>query len=34
MQETLAQFLDGEDSLEKGQATRSSIVGHPLWLSK
>ena len=33
MQETLVQFLDQEDPLEKGQVTRSSIIGLPLWLS-
>ena len=33
MQETLAQFLGWEDPLEKGQATHSSILGLPLWLS-
>ena len=33
MQETLFRFLDGEDQLEKGQATHSSILGLPLWLS-
>ena len=33
MQETLAQFLSREDPLEKGQATHSSILGLPLWLS-
>ena len=33
MQETLVQFLGREDPLEKGQATHSSILGHPLWLS-
>ena len=27
MQDTLVQFLDGEDSLEKGKATHSSILG-------
>ena len=27
MQETLVQFLDWEDLLEKGQATHSSILG-------
>ena len=26
-------FLDQEDSLEKGQATHSSILWLPLWLS-
>ena len=29
MQETLVQFLDWEDQLEKGQATHSSILGFP-----
>ena len=33
MQETLVQFLDWEDLLEKGTATHSSILGLPLWLS-
>ena len=33
MQETLVQFLGWEDTLEKGQATHSSILGIPLWLS-
>ena len=33
MQETLVQFLSQEDPLEKGQATYSSILGLPLWLS-
>ena len=33
MQETPVQFLGQEDPLEKGQATRSSILGLPLWLS-
>ena len=33
MQETLVQFLGLEDPLEKGQATHSSILGLPLWLS-
>ena len=33
MQETLVRFLGGEESLEKGQATHSSILGLPLWLS-
>ena len=28
-----AQFLGQEDPLEKGQATHSSILGLPLWLS-
>ena len=31
--ETLVQFLDWEDPLEKGQATHSSVLGLPLWLS-
>ena len=30
MQETPVQFLGQEDLLEKGQATRSSILGLPL----
>ena len=33
MQETLVQFLDWEDLLEKAQATHSSILGLLLWLS-
>ena len=33
MQETLVRFLGWEDSLEKGQATHSSILGLPWWLS-
>ena len=34
MQETLVQSLKNwEDLLEKGQATHSSILGLPLWLS-
>ena len=33
MQETLVQFLGQEDLLEKGQATYSNVLGHPLWLS-
>ena len=33
MQETPVQFLGGEDPLEKGQATHSSIPGLPLWFS-
>ena len=33
MQETLVQFLGQEDPLEKGQATHSSILGLPLWLT-
>ena len=33
MQETLVGFLGGEDPLEKGEATHSSILGLPLWLS-
>ena len=33
MQETPVQFLGGEDPLENGQATNSSILGLPLWLS-
>ena len=32
MQETLVRFLGWEDSLEKGQATHSSILGLPWWL--
>ena len=33
MQETPVQFLGQEDPLEKGEATHSSILGLPLWLS-
>ena len=33
MKETLVQFLDWEDPLEKGQAIHSTILGLPLWLS-
>ena len=33
MQETLVQFLGGEEPLEKGQATHSHILGLPWWLS-
>ena len=33
MQETWVRFLGQEDPLEKGQATHSSILGLPLWLS-
>ena len=33
MQETPVQFLSWEDLLEKGQATHSSILELPLWLS-
>ena len=33
MQEIPVQFLCREDLLEKGQATHSSILGLPLWLS-
>ena len=33
MQETPVRFLGQEDLLEKGQATHSSILGLPLWLS-
>ena len=33
MQETLVRFLGLEVPLEKGQATHSSILGLPLWLS-
>ena len=32
MQETPVLFLGGEDPLEKGYATHSSILGLPLWL--
>ena len=34
MQETPVQSLGQEDPLEKGQATHSSILGLPLWLSR
>ena len=33
MQENLVQLLSGEDPLDKEQATDSSILGFPLWLS-
>ena len=33
MQETRVRFLGQEDPPEKGQATHSSILGLPLWLS-
>ena len=33
MKETPVQFLGGEDLLEKGWATHSSILKLPLWLS-
>ena len=33
MQETLVQFLGGEDVLENRQTTHSSVLGLPLWLS-
>ena len=33
VQEILVRFLGREDLLEKGQATHSSILGLPLWLS-
>ena len=33
MQETPVRFLGQEDPLEKGQATHSSILELPLWLS-
>ena len=33
MKETPVQFLGQEDPLEKGEATHSSILGLPLWLS-
>ena len=33
MQETLVRFLSREDPLEKGEATHSSILGLPSWLS-
>ena len=33
MQETPVGFLGGEDPVEKGKATHSSILGLPLWLS-
>ena len=34
MQETPVRFLGWEDPLEKGQATHSSILRLPLWLSQ
>ena len=34
MPETLIRFLGQEDSLEKGQATHSSILGLPWWLKE
>ena len=33
MQETWVQSLGWKDPLEKGQATYSSVLGLPLWLS-
>ena len=33
MQETPVQFLGWEDSLVKGQATHSRILGLPFWLN-
>ena len=33
IQETLVRFLGLEDPLKKGEATHSSILGLPLWLS-
>ena len=33
MQETPVRFLGQKDSLEKGSATHSSILGLPLWLT-
>ena len=33
MQETLVQFLNQEDPLEKGKATHSSTLRFPWWLS-
>ena len=33
MEETLVRSLGQEDPLEKGQATHSSILGLPWWLS-
>ena len=33
MQEILVRFLGWENQLEKVQATHSSILGLPLWLS-
>ena len=33
MQEIPVPFLGWEDLLEKGQATHSSLLGLPLWLS-
>ena len=32
IQETPIQFLGGEDPLEKGQTTYSSVLGLPLWV--
>ena len=34
MQKTQVRFLCREDLLEKGQATHSSILGLPVWLSR
>ena len=33
MQETWVRSLGWEDPLEKGQATHTSVLGLPLWLS-
>ena len=33
MQATPVRFLGQEDLLEKGEATHSSILGFPVWLS-
>ena len=33
MQETPVQFLGQEDPLEQGEATHTSILGLPWWLS-
>ena len=33
MQKTPVRFLGEEDPLEKGQATHSSVLGFPLWLT-
>ena len=33
IQETLVLLLGWEDPLEKGQATHSSIIGFPSWIS-
>ena len=33
VQQTLVQFLGRDDPLEKGEATHSSVLGLPWWLS-